>query len=240
MRILIKPILYFSLNLLFLVRCIYAQAHCQGLKDQKAEDECFMKIALDYAMEHNPGAPFGAIVVNPSSKTIACYGVNSWRKNALLHGETTAFWNCTELYPSPTNNDMFDPGLDWSRHTLYTTGEPCPMCAAQCSYRGLARVVWGSSIPDLNKSGCPQIMIGMDVVVGATRLGADRLSKNLPVIEGGILKEECDYNFWCGFAHYRTEAYYEAMKKQGLLDYIKEREERFKCPTKPKLINESY
>jgi tRNA(Arg) A34 adenosine deaminase TadA len=75
---------------------------------------------------------------------------------------------------------MFDPGLDWSRHTLYTTGEPvslyfafsetlkvkydksqCPMCAAQCSYRGLARVVWGSSIPDLNKSGCPQIMIGM-------------------------------------------------------------------------------
>jgi hypothetical protein len=65
------------------------------------------------------------------------------------------------------------------------------------------------------------------------------MSSTLPVIEGGILKDECDYHFWCGFAHYRKKAYYEAMEEQGLLDYIKEREGRFKCPTKPRLVDES-
>lgn len=33
-------------------------------------------------------------------------------------------YSCTELYPSPTNNDMADPGLNWKDQTLYTTGEP--------------------------------------------------------------------------------------------------------------------
>lgn len=33
-------------------------------------------------------------------------------------------YSCTELYPSPTNNDMTDPGLNWTDQTLYTTGEP--------------------------------------------------------------------------------------------------------------------
>jgi hypothetical protein len=88
----IKPVLYLTLNLIFFARCVFSQAHCQGLKDQQAVDECFMKIALDYALVHNPGAPFGAIVVDLSTHTIACYGVNSWRKNALLHGKIWVFY----------------------------------------------------------------------------------------------------------------------------------------------------
>jgi tRNA(Arg) A34 adenosine deaminase TadA len=35
------------------------------------------------------------------------------------------------------------------------------MCASQSIYRGVGRVVWGTSIPDINKSGREQIMIRM-------------------------------------------------------------------------------
>lgn len=35
------------------------------------------------------------------------------------------------------------------------------MCASQSIYRGVGRVKWGTSIPDINKSGRQQIMINM-------------------------------------------------------------------------------
>jgi len=65
---------------------------CQALNDQKATDECYMKIALDYALIHNPGFPFGALIVDHTKNDISCYGANSNKKNKLLHGETAAFW----------------------------------------------------------------------------------------------------------------------------------------------------
>lgn len=65
------------------------------------------------------------------------------------------------MFPSPTQDDMFNPGLDWSKQTLYTTGEPCPMCASQSIYRGVSRVVWGTSIPDINRNGRQQLIIRM-------------------------------------------------------------------------------
>lgn len=63
---------------------------CHG--DQKALDECYMQIALDFAKVHNPKFPFGALVVDHSVNKISCYGANSNKKNKLLHGETAAFW----------------------------------------------------------------------------------------------------------------------------------------------------
>lgn len=65
---------------------------CQGLNGQKTIDECYMKIALDYAKIHNPGFPFGALIVDHTKNDISCYGANSNKKNKLLHGETAAFW----------------------------------------------------------------------------------------------------------------------------------------------------
>jgi hypothetical protein len=65
---------------------------CQGATDAKAIDECYMKVALDYALIHNPGFPFGALIVDHTKNEISCYGANSNKKNKLLHGETAAFW----------------------------------------------------------------------------------------------------------------------------------------------------
>ncbi|ORX80858.1 cytidine deaminase-like protein [Basidiobolus meristosporus CBS 931.73] len=183
-----------------------------------------MKIALDFAKVHNPGFPFGALIVDHKKNEISCYGANSNKQNKLMHGETAAFWNCTQMYPSPTNDDMNDPGLDWSQQTLYTTGEPCPMCASQSIYRGVSRVVWGTSIPDINKSGRQQIMIRMKEVVRSQRLGGNRPDKRVPELVGGVLKKECDAAFWDAFAVFRDEDYLRGMKKWGKLGFIKAHE----------------
>lgn len=63
---------------------------CQG--SDSAIDECYMKIALNFALVHNPSFPFGALIVDHTKNSISCYGVNSVKKNALMHGETAAFW----------------------------------------------------------------------------------------------------------------------------------------------------
>ncbi|KAI9305860.1 cytidine deaminase-like protein [Cunninghamella echinulata] len=209
------------------------QGDCQEKSTQLDIDECYMKIALDYALLHNPGFPFGALIVDHTKNEISCYGANSNKKNKLLHGETAAFWNCTELYPSPTNDDMFNPGLDWSKQTLYTTGEPCPMCASQSIYRGVSRVVFGSSISDINKSGRQQLTINMVDVIASAKLGAGLIDHRVPELVGGILKDECDHAFWCSFSVFRDQDYYNAMEKNGDLGYIKERERKFPCITVP-------
>ncbi|CAM0138925.1 hypothetical protein VKS41_008483 [Umbelopsis sp. WA50703] len=195
-------------------------SECHG--DQKNLDECYMKIALDFAKVHNPKFPFGALIVDHGSNTISCYGANSNKKNKLLHGETAAFWNCTEMYPSPTHDDMFNPGLDWSKQTLYTTGEPCPMCASQSIYRGVSRVVWGTSIPDINRSGRQQLMIRMQEVVDSARLGGLQNDPNVPELVGGVLKEECDAAFLDSFSVFRDKKYLESMQAHGEHEYLKE------------------
>lgn len=65
---------------------------CKDLQNAKAIDECYMKIALDYALIHNPRFPFGALIVDHTKNDISCYGANSNKKNKLLHGEAAAFW----------------------------------------------------------------------------------------------------------------------------------------------------
>jgi hypothetical protein len=60
---------------------------CSKLSDTKAVDECYMKIALNYALIHNPQFPFGALIVDHTKNDISCYGANSNKKNKLLHGK---------------------------------------------------------------------------------------------------------------------------------------------------------
>ncbi|CDH58447.1 predicted protein [Lichtheimia corymbifera JMRC:FSU:9682] len=57
------------------------------MDDQVALDECYMQLALDHVMIHNPSFPFGALIVDHTTNEISCYGANSNRKNKLLHGK---------------------------------------------------------------------------------------------------------------------------------------------------------
>lgn len=82
------------MNLIFFVVLSYTLTlvlgqPCQNLSSQTEIDECYMKIALDFAFVHNPQFPFGALIVDHTKNTITCYGVNSVAKNVLLHGNVS-------------------------------------------------------------------------------------------------------------------------------------------------------
>ena len=110
-------------------------------RTQNQLDECYMRVALDFALVQNPNRPYGALIVDQYRNVISCYGVNRGAENVLFHGETSAMFNCTALYPSPIGNDVSQPGLFYPNQTLYTTAEPCPMCSTQTMWRGIGRVV---------------------------------------------------------------------------------------------------
>lgn len=70
-----------------------------------------------------------------------------------------------------------------SGFTLYTTAEPCPMCAALCAFTGVSEVVFGVFTADLTTLGVPQIRISCETVVSR---GPTTVS-----VQGGVLREEC-------------------------------------------------
>lgn len=68
-------------------------------------------------------------------------------------------------------------------YTLYTTAEPCPMCAALISFTGVSEVVFGVSIGDLTDLGVPQIDLSCEAVVSR--------GKGAVSVRGGVLREAC-------------------------------------------------
>ena len=68
-------------------------------------------------------------------------------------------------------------------YTLYTTAEPCPMCAAIISFTSVSEVVFGVSIKDLTELGVPQIDLSCEAVVSR---GPSAVS-----VRGGVLREAC-------------------------------------------------
>lgn len=85
-------------------------------------DEAHIRYLIALANATNPGAPFAASIVDRSTNTVLCTGVNSNTENGnpTYHGEIVAINNCSTLH-------------GWNRtaarnYTLYTTAESCPMC----------------------------------------------------------------------------------------------------------------
>ena len=68
-------------------------------------------------------------------------------------------------------------------YTLYTTAEPCPMCAALVSFTGVSEVVFGVSVKDLTELGVPQIELSCEAVVSR---GPSAVS-----VRGGVLWAAC-------------------------------------------------
>jgi tRNA(Arg) A34 adenosine deaminase TadA len=183
-------------------RCTY--------ETQEELDECYMNEANNFGIAQNPARPFGALIVDQFTNTISCYGVSRGAENALFHGEISAFFNCTALYPSPIGNDVARPGLLWMNQTLYTTAEPCPYCTTAAMWRGVGRIVYGTDIPTLARLGSKQIMLrARDVlkqgVLHMFRTGdvGTPFNTAVPYLKGGVLVDVTDAAFFAGFGFAR-------------------------------------
>lgn len=130
--------------------------------------------------QHNPIFPFSAIIVDNKTGKILCTGLNDIDSshNPTHHGEIVAISNCSKKYPK----------LKWSQTTIYTTGEPCPMCEGGVMYAGISKVVYGTSMPWLLKRGYQQ-----------SKIRAKTLAESTPFyhgkVVGGVLQEKTNALF---------------------------------------------
>ncbi|KKY20318.1 putative cytidine and deoxycytidylate deaminase zinc-binding region [Diplodia seriata] len=145
-----------------------------------------------------PFAAFGSAVVNHTDKAdgglgeLVCIGANANGRtgNPTLHGEMAAIANCTAVLTDPEGRYRLNASeaLDaFSRLSLYTNAESCPMCASAIRWAGFKEYIYGTSIDTLVQRGWGQIRIAS--------LDVFRQSFDLPSqtrLIGGVLTNETD------------------------------------------------
>jgi tRNA(Arg) A34 adenosine deaminase TadA len=126
----------------------------------------------------NALAPYAAILVY-DNKDILFKSVNTAHVNPLMHGELSVI------------HKLFQHGFDGKRSqlSLYTTAEPCPMCAGAIYWAMIPKVIYGSSIPFLQQLFGGQIQIRAEEVLSKTPA-----SYQCHLI-GGVMQEECNQLF---------------------------------------------
>ncbi|NET87390.1 MAG: nucleoside deaminase [Kamptonema sp. SIO1D9] len=136
--------------------------------------EEFMKIALAEAKKGD--TPFGAVIVKDNRVIIQGHNTTQIDKDVSAHAETKILRSLTKKLQKYSLDVL-------EGYTLYTTCEPCPMCAAACVWAGISEIVYGASIKDLISLGKPQIDISCDEIVAK---GFSEIN-----IVKGILRDEC-------------------------------------------------
>lgn len=126
--------------------------------DERVRHEAHMRRAIDQA-RRNPGRPFGAVIVDERGERVLAEAVNAVDESPIFHGETAAIDACARAHP----------GCDWRGLCLYTTAEPCAMCAAAIAWTGIGAVIIGTGIDTLVRFGVKQIdMACVDVLRAAS------------------------------------------------------------------------
>jgi guanine deaminase len=134
------------------------------------EDSRFMQLAIDQAKTGD--YPFGAIIVRDGK--VLALGRNSTRRNhdPTAHAEMVAIRSFLEGHEPE----------DFKDATIYTSGEPCPMCMGAIIWCGFKRVVYAASIAQLSAK------------IGQIDVTARQLANAAPFthieLTGGLLSED--------------------------------------------------
>lgn len=92
-----------------------------------------IRIAEESRKEGNH--PFGALLVGPEGEVLISSGNTFARDGGVGHAEANVVRSASRLYPPEF----------LARCTLYTSVEPCCMCAGACYWAGIGTVVYGLS-----------------------------------------------------------------------------------------------
>ncbi len=133
--------------------------------------EDFMRLALTEAKKGD--APYGAVIVKNGEIVVVAHNTVKRDSDPSAHAEI----NAIRILTAKLNN----PSLEG--YSIYTTGEPCPMCATACVWTGISEIVYGASIEDLISVNQSQINISCEEVIAKS-------FRNIQVTKG-ILREEC-------------------------------------------------
>lgn len=133
--------------------------------------EYFMRLALAEAKKGD--APYGAIIVKDNEVVAVAHNTVKTDSDPSAHAEINVIRSLTAKLKNPSLEG----------YSIYTTGEPCPMCASACVWSGLSEIVYGASIQDLISVNQAQINISCEEVIAQS-------FRKIKVIKG-ILKNEC-------------------------------------------------
>lgn len=106
----------------------------------------FMQMAIEEAYKgitNGEGGPFGSVIVKNGE--VIGRGHNTVLKNQdpTCHGEIEAIRDACKNIKS----------FDLTGSTLYTTGEPCPMCLGAILWANIDNVYYGCNIVDTEEIG---------------------------------------------------------------------------------------
>lgn len=133
-------------------------------------DERFMRMAIAEAARGD--FPFGAVIVREGEVVSTGRNLGKTTNDPTAHGEMVAIRRFVAVRPAD----------ELKGTTLYTSGEPCPMCMSAIVWCGIGRVVFAASIEQLaTKIG--QIML-------TSRAVADATPFETVAITGGVLAAE--------------------------------------------------
>jgi len=143
-------------------------------------DEAMLRLAFRVAsrsVEHG-NLPFGAVLVDADGSVV-------------LEGETTTLTEHDPTGHAETNllreaGRRYEPGY-LAGCTLYSSAEPCPMCAGAAHWVGVGRVVYGLDIVELDAIIAGNPLSRNPLVRAADVLAAGNVSIRL---EGPALVEE--------------------------------------------------
>jgi guanine deaminase len=106
----------------------------------------FMQVAIEEArkgINNGEGGPFGAVIVKDGK--IIGKGHNQVVKNndPTCHGEIMAIHDACKTLGT----------FDLTGSTIYTTGEPCPMCLGAILWANIDEVYYGCNVVDTRHIG---------------------------------------------------------------------------------------
>lgn len=133
--------------------------------------ESFMRLALTEAKKGD--APYGAVIVKDNEVVAVAHNTVKRDSDPSAHAEINAIRTLTAKLKN----------LSLEGYSIYTTGEPCPMCATACVWSGLSEIVYGASIQDLITVNQSQINISCEEVI-------DKSFRKIKVTKN-VLKNEC-------------------------------------------------
>ena len=156
------------------------------------QDEIFMRAAIEEGKKAAAmgEVPIGAVIVKNNEIIAVGHNLRETEKNALCHAEISAInAACRAL-----------GGWRLENCTLYVTLEPCPMCSGAIINSRISRVVYGAAD---EKAGCCGSVANLFAMPFNHR----------PILESGVLEQECRELLQEFFAQLRLKRQEEKNKK---------------------------
>jgi len=150
-----------------------------------SDHERWMRLAIEQARAGiaSGQSPFGAVVVRAGELVAGGHNEVWKRTDPTAHAEVVAIQNAAGVIRT----------IDFNGCVMYTTCEPCPMCASAIHWSNFDAVYYGATIGDAQGAGFRELTLAADDLY--------RLGKSSVKLESGVLARECAGLFREWLAH---------------------------------------